>query len=302
MDFRELTYVSAIAQHKSLTKAAHELFISQPTLTKFLQNLEKELGISLFQKISNKFVLTYAGERYLAHAREIVKIKHQLDQEMADIVKRDVGELRVGFPLMRGTYIIPLALPIFRQKYPNVKILLHEHTSSKLEVLLSNGIIDVAFFNLPINDPQIRYDVVKNEEVLLILPESHPLADKAKAIPDSKYPWLDLRDCADEAFVLQLPGQRTRQLADDIFHRLGIIPKILLETRSINAGVQLVASGYGAGIVTENHLRHILMPRKPRCFSIGEPRHLVGFVCAYRSETYLPHYTKDFIQIVRDVS
>ena len=82
MDFRDLSYVLAIAKTQNITKAADSLYVTQPTLTKFLQNLEKEMGQKLFRKLGNRFVLTYAGERYVAKATEILNLKKELDQEL----------------------------------------------------------------------------------------------------------------------------------------------------------------------------------------------------------------------------
>ena len=80
MDFRDLSYVLAIAKTQNITKAADSLYVTQPTLTKFLQNLEKEMGQKLFRKLGNRFVLTYAGERYVAKATEILNLKLILGQ------------------------------------------------------------------------------------------------------------------------------------------------------------------------------------------------------------------------------
>ena len=99
MDFRDLSYVLAIARYQNITKAANSLYVTQPTLTKFLQNLEAELGQKLFRKLGHRFVLTYAGERYVEKASEILNLKKELDQEMNDIVKNNYGSLKIAFPV-----------------------------------------------------------------------------------------------------------------------------------------------------------------------------------------------------------
>ena len=91
MDFKDLSYVLAIARYQNITKAANSLYVTQPTLTKFLQNLESELGQKLFRKLGHRFVLTYAGERYVEKASEILNLKKELDQEMNDIVTNNYG-------------------------------------------------------------------------------------------------------------------------------------------------------------------------------------------------------------------
>ena len=122
MDFRELSYVLAIAKYQNITKAAEALYVGQPTLSKFLISLENDLGLKLFRRSGNKYLLTYAGERYTRQAAEIMRLKNDLDVELSDILKRDVGTLNVAFANMRCTYMLPCALPAFEKLHPNVRI------------------------------------------------------------------------------------------------------------------------------------------------------------------------------------
>lgn len=136
MDFKDLTYIIAVAKYQNITKAADSLYITQPTLTKFIQHLEADMGQKLFKKLGNKFTLTYAGQRYVAKATEILNIKKELDQEMNDIVRSNVGVLKVAFPVMRGTYMLPCTLPIFNSLYPNVHLDIMEENSGVLESMI----------------------------------------------------------------------------------------------------------------------------------------------------------------------
>lgn len=299
MDFRELNYIIAIAQHQSVTKAALELFVSQPTLSKFVQNLEKDMGQPLFKRLGNKFLLTYAGERYVEQARKILLIKKELDQELSDIVRDNVGELKIAFPIMRGTYMLPCSLPMFRKDFPLVKVNVHEANSSVLEDMLLRGDIDLAFFNLPIKSPDIDYEVISHEEVVLIMSPEHPMANCGVPKNGCKYPWVDLKTLGDEGFILQRSDQRTRQIADKLFKEAGIEPNILLSIRNILASVELAAGGYGLTFVSETHLRHINLRIKPVRFSVGNPCTTTSFVAAFRKGIYLPYYTKQYIQIVK---
>lgn len=300
MDFRELNYVTAIAKHQSVSKAAKELFVSQPTLSKFVQNLEKDLGQPLFKRLGNKFLLTYAGERYVAKAKEILLLKKELDLELSDIVRENVGELNIAFPIMRGTYMLPCTLPMFRAKFPLVKVNVYEANSSILEDMLLKGDIDLAFFNLPVKSPDIEHEIISHEEVILIMSSEHPLANRGIPKSGCKYPWLDLKLVKDEGFVLQKPDQRTRQISDALFKSAGISPHILLSVRNILASVELATSGYGMSFVSETHLRHINLNVKPTCFSVGQPSTTANFVAAFRKGTYLPYYAKEYIKTVKE--
>ena len=168
MDFRELTYVQAIAKHQSITKAAEALYVSQPTLSKFLIALESELGIKLFRKLGHKYVLTYAGERYLDYAGQILRLKTDLDVELTDILKRDVGVLNLAFARMRCTYMLPGTLPEFRRRYPNVKVNIFEGSSDENDRRLLDGVVDVAFYSHPATENLLlTYETLDREELLI---------------------------------------------------------------------------------------------------------------------------------------
>jgi len=300
MDFRELQYIISIAKHQNITRASEEVFVSQPTLSKFVQNLEHYLGQPLFRRLGNRFLLTYAGERYVEKAKVMLKIKRELDQELSDIIKNDIGELKIAFPIMRGTYMLPRTLPIFREEFPRVKVIVEEANSGVLEGMILDGEIDLAFFTLPIRHPDIVYDIIKEEEIVLVMNSNHPLVKEGIHKTECKYPWIDLTKIKDEMIILQQLDQRTRHIIDQLFRDLNIVPEKILAIRNILASVDLALSGYGITFVSETHLRHINCKEKPVCFSIGNPKTMTSFVVAYRRGVYLPAYAQRYIQIVRE--
>ena len=300
VDFKDLSYILAIAKYQNITKAADALYISQPTLTKFLQSLEHQMGQKLFRKLGHKFVLTYAGERYVTKATEILNLKKELDQEMNDIIKNNYGSLKIAFPTMRSAYMLPCTLPVFNQMYPNVRLDVLEEHSGKLEGMLLNGETDMAFFNLPIKSPDIDYEVIKHEEVLLVMAANHPLAHSGLVRDGCKYPWIDLHVLKDEPFIMQISGQRTRDTVDRLCRKAGFVPNVKLETSNIPAAVQLAGKGYGCFFVTETHLRHITNLDPVVSFSVGDPCTTVDFVAAFRKNCYLPYHAREYITIVKN--
>lgn len=300
MDFKDLSYILAIAKHQNITKAANALYISQPTLTKFLQRLEKDLNQKLFKRLGNRFLLTYAGERYVAKATEILTLKHELDHEMNDIIKSNTGILKIAFPVMRGTYMLPCTLPIFQSLYPNVELSIYEGNSMELEDRLLSGETDLAFFNLPTRSSDIDYEMISHEEILVVLSARHPLADTGVAREGCKYPWIDLSLLKEESFILQLPDQRTRQIENALFQEHGFTPKIMLVTRNIQASCLLASTGHGICFVSESHLKHIRFETQPVVFSVGNPCTTVDFVAAFRRGSYIPYHAQEYIKIMRD--
>jgi DNA-binding transcriptional LysR family regulator len=135
---------------------------------------------------------------------------------------------------------------------------------------------------------------------VLVMSRTHPLAAAGVKKAECKYPWIDVRKLKDEAFIMQLPDQKTRQIAEHIFHDSNFEPPVVLEIRNILASVELAAGGYGLTFVSETHLRHIALKEKPACFSVGSPNTMTSFVAVYRKGIYQLHYAQRYIRIVKE--
>lgn len=300
MDFRELTYVLAIAKHRNITKASESLYISQPTLSKFLKGLESDLGLPLFRRLGNRYLLTYAGERYVEKAEKILQLKEDLDREMGDILKRDVGVLKVGFPTMRSIYMLPNTLPAFQMLYPNMRVEIREGHSSDLDGHILSGEVELAFYtqSSEVQNPLLEYEVLGEEELLICTVKDHPIGKYAQPNPGSKYPRLDPALLKDERVILMRPTQRTRQILDKHLQSNGVQYENIVTTSSMQALMELAAIGYGVSFIFEPHIRHRWPEGAPiDCYSFGAPAS--NFVVAYRKGSYLPTYARDFIGLVR---
>ncbi|MCR5090496.1 MAG: LysR family transcriptional regulator [Oscillospiraceae bacterium] len=302
MDFRTLRYVVAISEYQNITKAAEALYVGQPTLSKFLISLEKELDLKLFRRLGHRYLPTYAGERYVARAKQILQLGEDLDAEMSDILKRDVGVLRVAFAPMRGAYLLPMILPVFQARYPNVKITVLEGNSETNDQRLLNGQADLAFYSKPAEtNSQIEYTTLAQEELLLCTGKNHPIGNAARHISGSPYPYLDLGLLQNERVLLLMPSQRTRQITDSVLHAGRVQLSDTLVMSNMQAIMGLVSSGYGVSFLFDCHLQHRVDPRPIECYRFGEKETLCDFVAANRKGSYLPGYAQDFIEIVKSV-
>lgn len=301
MDFRSLSYVVAIAEHQNLTKAAEALYVGQPTLSKFLASLEAELGMKLFRKVGRRYVPTYAGERYVARAAALLRMKEGMDAEMADIRKAEKGEISVAFANMRCSYMLPKVLPAFNALYPNVKVRLFEGSSDENDRRLLDGEVEAAFYSMPsAMNPHIDYLPLAKEELLVCAPKGHPLAERAVPNPDGPWPRVELEWLKGERVLLMRPVHRTRQIVDAILRAHHIQFDDVLYTSNIQAIMGLVAGGYGVSFVFDSHLRHRSAGQDIDCYSFGSPRTLCDFVAATRKGDYLSHYARAFIEVVRE--
>ncbi len=299
MDFKDLSYMLAIEKYGNISRAAESIFLTQPSLSRALQNVEQEIGQPLFKRLGNRYVPTYIGERYLSYARAILHSKQELDNEINDIIKSNIGILKIGFPIMRGTYMLPVTLPIFRSLYPKVKIDVKEANSDILYNMLMEGEIDLAFFNYGGGFSNLDFTVISHEEVLLVMGRGNELEQFGEEYEGGKYPRIDLKHLKDRDMIMQLPGQRTRNVVDKLFRSQGFEPKIVLEIANIHAAADLAARNYGICFITETHLKHINLENKLHCFSVGEPNTTVDFVAAFRKGSYVPYHAQEYIKIVK---
>ncbi len=295
MDFKELQYVVTIARLQKFTKAAEELHISQSALSQYISSLENEIGLKLFDRLGKKYVVpTYAGKRYIDYARQILEIKSSLDAELADIIKRDSGVLNIGLPNMRCTFMLPKTLPVFNQKYPNVKVNIFEGTSEMIDKRLLDGDIDLAFYSKPHKlNPNLDYETLATEELLICTCKNHPvvkLADKNRR--------LNIQAIKDERLILLSPEQRTGQISRYYLKQNNIPLTNSITTNNMPAVISLTEQGWGISFIFEAHLRWHSPTPKIETFSFGSPRVTSDFVAAYRKGAYLPKYTREFIAIV----
>ncbi len=300
MNLQELNYVLCIAKHQNLTKAARELYISQPTLSKFLQKLEREMDGKLFSRIGNRFVPTHLGRRYLEYARRMLEVHQDWERERLDLNACQEGELNVAFPLMRSSCMIPRILPRFHAQYPGIRVNLREETYAIQERLLLDDELDFAVFNEGNPHPKLEYEALETEEILLMLPPGHPRASKAVARDGFAYPWMDLRYLAEEPFLLHFPEQTTGQIARQLFQFYEINPPVPFCTRNTQACILLCQQGMGAAFVPEGYVRGMHFDAPPLCFSVGESGTFSPLTIAYRKGVYLPGYAREFIRIAKE--
>ena len=300
MSFQELNYVLSIAKYQNLTKAAEELYISQPTLSKCLQKLEREMGGKLFSRSGNTYVPTYLGRRYLEYARKVLALNQDWERELKDMNSCMDGELNIAFPLMRSSCMVPSIMKVFHKKYPGVRVNLMEEAHAIQEKLLLNDELDFGIFNETRPHPKLSYETLLRKEVLLVMPPDHPLSAKGVKKPGMRHLWMDLKFLEKEEFILHFPDQTTGQLALELFETWGMEPRVSIRTRNTETSVRLCMEGMGICFVPETYIRHMHFEKKPACFSVGEKGIFSTLTIASRKGAYLPSYAQDFIKIAQE--
>lgn len=299
MEFRELEYILTIEKYMNISRAAEALYISQPTLSKCLQKVEEEIRQPLFNRVGKRLILTYAGKVFVNQARNILEMEKAMNQELAEIVQNDRGVLNIAFPIMRASYMLPEILPAFHELYPNVELTLKEGHSYLLDEALLRGDVDIAFYNLGEKHPNLEYEPICTEELILIAAPGSPVQEKAVRVPECRYPYLSICSITNERFILTNKMQRTRQVIDSFLMRENLKLTNTIEITNIMAGIHLAAKGYGFTLTSESHIRHLSLPTDTCFFSIAIPGIKSDFVAATRRNSYRSDALKAFINVVR---
>jgi LysR family transcriptional regulator, transcriptional activator of the cysJI operon len=211
-DFR-LEVFYTVAKRLSFTKAAAELFITQPAVTKHIQELEEQYKSKLFDRRGNRIALTEAGELLLAHAENVFELYRNIEFEINALSKRKEGRLRLGASTTIAQYIVAPLLAKFRNKYPDIQLSLVTGNTRQVEKALLGKEIESGIIEGYSKNPEISYHEFLKDEIVLVCSSTHPLANRNSLKPD------ELKNIG---FVVREPGSGTLEVIDHALKKAGI--------------------------------------------------------------------------------
>lgn len=243
----QLRILKAIAAEGSFKRAADSLYVSQPAVSLQVQNLERQLDVPLFDRGGRRAQLTEAGHLLLSYGDRILSLCEETCRAIEDLQNLQGGTLIVGASQTTGTYLLPRMLGSFRQRYPEVAVQLHVHSTRRTAWSVANGQIDLAIIGGEV-PPELQDSLeiipYAEDELALILPVFHPLARNPQVERDDLY----------KLQFIALDSQSTiRKVIDQVLTRCGIETrrlKIEMELNTIEAIKNAVQSGLGAAFVS----------------------------------------------------
>lgn len=302
MDFRDLTYVLSIAEHGTITKAADALYITQPSLSRFLIDLEEDLEVTLFERINKRLMLTYAGRQYVETANQIFALKAQLDNQLSEVAQSKTGCLRIATTQTHGKYILPRIMSIFKKKYPKFQIVLHEGGVNIMEEYLRSGIVDFSFYSAPPDsrNPDFTYHYVNIEEIVLAVSSECHCINDAVYREGFRHPWLDLRKLGGMTYLMMPPNWRVGDVGNRLLKEAQIKPERIVFA-TLETALSAAAYGVGGCFVADICQNYYDALRKPEYFSVGTLPQTVDFFVAQRSGMALSYAQQDFIEMIRSI-
>lgn len=263
MDSKQIQYILKVAECQNITRAAEQLYLSQPALSHFISKTEEELGAKLFNRGTTPLTLTQAGEQYVKTARMILALEEGLYKNIDDMKKGKGGVITLGLSDMRATYILPLVLPQFKRLYPHITVRTVESSSRSVEQNVKDGVVDIGLIPLFDFDPELSSRMIYDEELVLVSTEDLPHQRGAMRS------WVAVEELDGKDFVLLSEPNRIRSAVDTIFLEHGVKPGSIMESSNNMTVYMLATTGMAMGIVPEIVVNLMNPIRVPKIYSLG---------------------------------
>ncbi|GLY08872.1 cidABC operon transcriptional activator CidR [Pseudobacillus badius] len=291
MDIRHLHYFLQVAHHKSFTRAAQSLYITQPTISKMIKSIEEELGVVLFNRSGKQVELTDAGQVIFAQAQDIVHSFQHLSVELDDLIHLKKGRITIGLPPMIGSSFFPRVLGKFREQYPDIVIQLVEDGAKKVEEHVEKGLLDIGVVLSPANEALFHSFSLVEEKLMLLVHPSHRLAEQEK---------VKLSELHQELFVFFRKdfALHDRVIAECV--RAGFQPQVVYESSQWDFISEMVAANLGIALLPEPICRE-LDRNRIRVLPLVDPVIPWHLVMIWRKDRYLSFAAREWLRFTQDL-
>ncbi|MDO6354913.1 selenium metabolism-associated LysR family transcriptional regulator [Caloramator sp. CAR-1] len=240
MDFKQIEAFINVAKFKSFSKAAEAIFLSQPTISAHISNLEKELNTTLFDRSSKEVNLTPAGKIFFDYALNLLNIRNNAIYSINEFQKNITGKLNIASSTTPCRFLLPSLVKKFTENYPSVDFDVKEDSTKNVIGLVLNGDVELGIVGETICDERLEYKKIADDNLILISSPDVPSINS-------------IEDMIKEKFILRESGSATRNVFEEFLSSNGLLEKIkvAIETSSLEAVLQFVKNGLGVSVVSE---------------------------------------------------
>ncbi|PAF30083.1 selenium metabolism-associated LysR family transcriptional regulator [Paenibacillus sp. 7516] len=252
MNFHQLHIFYTVAEKGSFSAAAQALHMTQPAVTMQIQSLEDYFGTKLLHRSTKKIELSEAGRTLLPHAKRSVELVRQTDEAMSAFTQMLQGRLQLGASLTIGEYVLPRMLGPFARQYPDISIVMKVMNTTQIMDDILKHQLNFGLIEAPIHHPDMIVEPVMQDELKLVVPAGHALADRGE---------VELEEVMAYPFVLREKGSGTRQVMEDQLQKKNIDPQdmnVVMELGSTGAVKSAVEAGVGITMLSPSSVQHEL--------------------------------------------
>jgi len=243
MELRQLRAFEAVVRCGNFSRAAAEMGLSQPAVSKQVQLLEDEMGIRLLERLPRQVSLTAAGEILLDYARRIVSQEREAGRALADLKGLQAGRVRMAASPTIGDYLLPQMLGEFKRRYPGLRVIAEIVPSHQVADALQAHAIDVGLVEAAVDSEALVAQVFRIDELVLVVPADHPWAGRQSIGPE---------ELLGQPVVAREPESGTRALVDDRLRAVGVEVTPTLELGGVAAIKNAVMAGLGVSFISRH--------------------------------------------------
>lgn len=267
--FQGMEYIYEVYKERSFSKAAANLFISQPSLSANVKRVEKRIGYPVFDRSTKPLGLTECGEKYIQAVEHILDVQNNFENFIKDLGELKTGSLNIGGSNFFSSWVLPPLIADFSKKYPSVKISLVEESTSNLAHLLQTGKLDLMIDNCNLDKDIFDRILYQKEHLLLAVPKSFPVNQKLtkyqvpiESIRSGQYlarkiPPVSLHEFNDVPFIVLRPDNDTGKRALHICQENHFSPDIVFQIDQQMTAYNITCSGMGASFIGDMLLSRV---------------------------------------------
>lgn len=284
MDIKDIRYFVAIAEERSMSKAARVLFVSQPSLSQVVRKLEQEFDTALFIRKGNTLILTAAGEHLLDSGRALLAQHESIVSDLHSLSASKEETITFGIAGFYSRQYIPELFAYYRENRPSVHLKPFETSSSTLEQMVIDGELPFCFVTAAPQREELVYRTIDIEEYLLAISRDHPA--NRYAITSLGRPYMDFNHVREASFILH-KGTKTTTLCDRLFRHYDFTPKVIFETGHMETMYALASLGFGVCLLPEIVTTMRLTYDAPNFYRLAEVDMISNYAVAYHPDRKL---------------
>jgi len=287
MDFDQLETFLEVARHASFSRAAEKRFRTQPAISSQIRSLEEEVGAKLFDRSGGKVSLTAGGKAFQKYVEETLDARKAMLVAIAEMERVPRGEIIVGANEGTCLHILPEVFADFKKQYPDVSVnIKRADYSGILESVIDNS-VDFGVVSLPVTDNRLTVVLIHRDELVIIVPPSHPLS-KMKSAP--------IAEAVKFPLVVPKVGH-TRDSLEELFHERRLKPNYTMELDSSELLKRFVAAGVGVGFIARSNVVEDVRARSLAAITIADAQVRRDLALVFRKDKALSRAALAFIDI-----
>ena len=296
---QEIRYLLTIRDCGSISRAASELYIAQPSLSQVLRQVEEEFGLTIFKRTSRGVEATAEGQALLDRLYAIRGLYRRLELTVEEFQDMKRGTITFGVPQNLGAYLLPMVLPAFSAQYPGIRVRFRENNSTELDRLLLADKTDFSIMHFQEENAALAYEAFFDDPFYLVIPGG--MTGRFGFPEGRKLLAEDLQPLRNAPFIMVARGQKLRQVADQILETCRIAPDIRFETKSMETAKRLAAAGLGVTFLSGSYLTLYSGMEGLACFQLDESLGASWqLVAAYPKKGGLSRSAREFLRVLGD--